>query len=127
MSNFTKEEAKESIIELLNNGYDGQVCDIHHEVFNTDYYIIGRYEAEEALKDYGIFRAIDEIVQFEKDNFGETFTDITEPEKVANMLWYIIGYDTINELESVREFSALYLTDDEEGEEARKQILNELE
>jgi len=41
-----RQEAKERIIECLKNGYTGYYCDLHNEVFNTDYYIIGIYEAK---------------------------------------------------------------------------------
>ena len=34
-------------------------CDSHHEVFNTDCYIIGTHEAKEALEEYGAFNAIE--------------------------------------------------------------------
>jgi DNA repair protein RadC len=45
-----RQEAKERIIECLKNGYTGYYCDLHDEVFNTDYYIIGIYEAKKALE-----------------------------------------------------------------------------
>ena len=32
------------------------------------------------------------------DNFGEVFTDLSDPEKVANVLYYIIGEEAIQEL-----------------------------
>ena len=40
-----KQEAIADIIEALENGFDGYYCDLHNEVFNTDYYVIGTYEA----------------------------------------------------------------------------------
>lgn len=47
---FTIEEAINDIIDWLEGGYDGYYCDLHNAVFNTSYYIIGIYEAKEALK-----------------------------------------------------------------------------
>ena len=41
-----REEARAAIIECLKNGYSGYYCDLHNEVFNTDYYIIGTYQAK---------------------------------------------------------------------------------
>ena len=38
-----------------------------------------------------VFNAIAEIQDYEKEHFGETYTDITSSEKVANMLAYIYG------------------------------------
>lgn len=93
-----REEAKAAIIEALENDYDGYYCDLHNEVFNTDYYIIGTYEAKKALEEYGVFEAIKKVQEYEKDNFGEIYTDLGNPEAVVNMLYYIIGEEVLLEI-----------------------------
>jgi hypothetical protein len=93
-----REEARAAIIEALEDGYSGYYCDLHHEVFNTDYYIIGTYRAKEALKEYDVFEAIEKVQTYEKDNFGEIYTDISDPEKLINMLYYIIGEEVLYEM-----------------------------
>jgi len=93
-----REEAKEAIIEALRDGYGGYYCDLHNEVFNTDYYIIGTYQAKEALKEYDVFEAIEKVQTYEKDNFGEVNTDLSDPEKLINMLYYIIGEEVLFEM-----------------------------
>lgn len=87
---FTRKEALETIRKTL-NGYNNYYCDLQHHAFNEDYYIVGRYVAKKALEEYGVFEAIEEIERYERDNFGEVSTSLSDPEKVANMLWYIIG------------------------------------
>ena len=94
---FTRNEALEDIKNTLEN-YNGYYCDLHNEVFNTDYYIIGTYEAEKALEQYGTFEAIRKIQEYENDNYGEVLTDLSDPEKISNMLYYIIGEEAIQEL-----------------------------
>ena len=94
---FTKNEALEDIKEILES-YNGYYYDLHNDVFNTDYYIIGTYEAEKALEQYGVFNAIGKIEEYENDNFGEVLTDLSDPEKIANMLYYIIGNEAIQDL-----------------------------
>lgn len=101
---FTRHEALEQIKEGIENGgrgYNGCYCDLHNEVFNVDYYIIGTAEAKKALNEYGVFEAIEVVRDYEKFNFGELLTDITNPEKLANMLWYIIGEEVISEIDSI--------------------------
>lgn len=45
-------ELVEYAIEGMNNINEGQeACNLHHELFNTDYFIIGYYEAEKWLTD----------------------------------------------------------------------------
>ena len=71
---------------------------MHNEVFNTDYYIIGTYQAKKALKEYDVFEAIEKVQTYEKDNFGEIYTDLSDPEKLINMLYYIIGEEVLYEM-----------------------------
>ena len=93
-----REQAREAIIEVLENGYSGYYGDLHHEVFNTDYYIIGTYKAKKALEEYGVWNAIEKVQAYEKDNFGEVYTDLSNPEKLINMLYYIIGEEVLDEM-----------------------------
>lgn len=99
-----KVEAIEAIIEALEEGYSGYYCDLHNEVFNTDYYIIGTYEAKEALKKYDVFEAIDLVQTYEKDNFGEVYTELSNPEKLINMVYYIVGDEVICDMNNIRVF-----------------------
>ena len=110
-----KEEAIEAIIEALEDGYSGYYCDLHNEVFNTDWYIIGTYEAKEALKEYDVFEAIELVQEFEEFNFGEVNTDLSNPEKLINMVYYIVGDEIICEMNDIEEFSDNWnnLSDDE--------------
>ena len=89
---FTDEEIKETLLDNLDvyEDIDSHTFeDVFNDLFNSDYYIIGYREAEDALKEYGIFKALEEVQEFDVENFGEWDTDYTDPEKVANMLEYI--------------------------------------
>lgn len=99
-----KAEAIEAIIEMLEEGYDGYYCDLHNEVFNTDYYIIGTYTAKEALKEYDVFEAIELVQEYEKEHFGTIYTELHNAEKLINMVYYIIGDEIIGEMYKIAEF-----------------------
>jgi len=92
-----REEARAAIIEALKN-YSGFYSDLHNEVFNTSYYIIGTEKAKKALEEYGIWDAIGKVQEYEMDNFGEIYTDLSDPEKLVNMLYYIIGEEVLHEM-----------------------------
>lgn len=82
---------------------DAYVSDLHNDIFNTDYYIIGRYQAKQWMGD-SAFDMIGDIVEYEKDNFGEVHTDLSEPEHVVNMWVYVQGWEVIHECyETVRD------------------------
>lgn len=100
-----KNEAVEKLIEVLEAGYTGYYCDLHNEAFNTDYYIIGTYEAKQALVAFGVFEAIEKVMDYEKFNFGEVYTDISNPEKLVNMLFYIVGEEVISDLNELEAFN----------------------
>ena len=97
--------AKERIQELYD--YDAakvtldNVYDLHHEIFNTDYYIIGRYQAKQWMG-ADAFDCIYEIQEYENNNFGRVTTDLSEPERVVNMYVYIIGEEILED--AVSEF-----------------------
>ena len=120
-----REEARAAIIEALKKGFDGYYSDLHHEVFNTDYHIIGTWEAKKALAEYDVFEAIDKVQTYEKDNFGEIYTDLSNPEKLINAVYYIIGeevlFEMMNESETLSEN-----WDNQADEETNAKILEEL-
>ena len=47
--------------------------------------------------------AIGRVKDYEMDNFGEVTTDLSNPERVANMLAYILGEEILQESETLRE------------------------
>ena len=122
--NDMKEQAIADIIEALENGYSGYYCDLHNEVFNTDYYIIGIYQAKEALREYDVFEAIDLVQTYEKEQFGEIYTDLSNPEKLVNMLYYIIGDEVICEMNEIEAFNDNW--NEQADEETNEKIIEAL-
>ena len=110
--------AKDRIQEI--HDYDADkvtpdnIYDLHHEIFNTDYYIVGSYQAKQWLGS-DVFDIIDEIQEFEKHNFGCVTTDLSDPEKIVNMYVYLVGYEILEDV--VTEFLD-NLDDDDDSEEA---------
>jgi hypothetical protein len=90
-------------LEGMGNIAEGQeACDLHHELFNTDYFIIGTYDAKKWLEDNpGVFEAIEEIREYEQSNFGQVSTDFSNPEKVVNMYAYIKGEEILGDCPTV--------------------------
>lgn len=101
---FTKDE----IIETMENAEEYGMDDFDElftSMFNSEYYIIGTYEAAKALETFkneeeldgyetdldGVFGAIALVKQYETDHFVDVNTDLSDPEQVANMVEYIRG------------------------------------
>lgn len=97
---YKKEEIQEyfneRIGEYSTEYISNNLSDIHHEIFNTDYYIIGSYKAQQWLGDK-VFEVINFIKDYEQFHFGEVTTDLSCSEKVVNMYVYIIGLEIVAE------------------------------
>ena len=119
-----RRDAIADIIGTLEGGYDGYYCDLHNEVFNTDYYIIGTWQAKEALNEYDVFDAIEKGRDYELGNCGETYTDITNPEALVNMLYYIIGEEVVSDMYDIAAFNNNWNNDADE--ETNAVIISEL-
>lgn len=119
-----RREAIADIIETLEGGYSDYYCDLHNEVFNTDYYIIGTWQAKEALNEYDVFDAIETVREYEESNFGEVYTDVANPEALVNMLYYIIGEEVISDMYDIAAFANNWNNDADE--ETNAAIVSEL-
>jgi hypothetical protein len=93
--------AKDRIQEIYDYDPDkvtgSETYDLHHEIFNTDYYIVGRYQAKEWLG-ADAFDCIYDIQEYENCNFGQVTTDLSDPEKVVNMYVYVVGYEILEDV-----------------------------
>jgi hypothetical protein len=118
-----KQELRDYTIEGLENlkGTNPECADIHHEIFNMDYYIIGTEKAKKWIEKIGAFNVIGQIVDYETLHFGEVHTDCTDAEKVANMYAYIIGEDILYDSKT---YDKLY--DQQLNDGDLQQIINEL-
>ena len=114
------EFAKDRIEEIYDYDKDkvstDNTYDLHHEIFNSDYYIIGRYQAKQWLGS-DAFDCIYEIQEYENNHFGQVTTDLSEPERVANMYVYIIGEEILEDV--ISDF--LDLQDDDEDEDSEEE------
>ena len=120
--NELKTEAKWAIIDKLEEGYEGYLCDLHNEVFNMEMYELDTVEATRILDELGGYSVVAEVVKYEQDNFGQTSADkYNNPCWVLSMLWYIVGEEAMQELaEDVPEFDELW---NEELTEAESLVL----
>ena len=97
-------EIEEHFDEWLNetmthHGYEwvkDNLDDLHHECFNTDYYIIGTQRAIDWMGSKS-WEIMEFVKEYEEDNFGECGTDLTNPERLVNMYVYIIGEEVVAE------------------------------
>ena len=100
--NEIKEYFDDYIKEQENDWIDENIDDLHYHAFNTDYYIIGTYQATEWLGNQ-VFKVIDFIKEYEMNNFGEVHTDFSSPESVVNMYVYILGESIVSDFIDNRE------------------------
>ena len=95
MNQLKQDVASYMIAQLEDQvGLDNDVSDLHHYLLNEDYFIIGTYKAKQWLGSE-VFDVIETIREYEQSNFGQVTTDFSDPEKVANMIAYILGEEIL--------------------------------
>ena len=101
MNMFKQEEIKDYALEFINdqniNIDEIDQQELHHDIFNTEYYIIGYYESIKWLESK-VFEIIVVIKDYEQKNFGEVTTDFSSSEAVVNMYVYIVGEIVLSEI-----------------------------
>ena len=113
--NLIKSEIKDIIMDYE----DVYGCDLAHEMYNNDYYIIGIYKARQFLKKY--FDDMIECLEQYEEELGETYPDITNSEKLATLLALSVAEDVLCESKTLDEYWDCRLT--EENLEAIKEEL----
>ena len=113
--NLIKDEIKDMIMDYE----DVYGCDLAHEMYNNDYYIIGTYKARQFLKKY--FDDMIECLEQYEEELGETYPDITNSEKLATLLALSVAEDVLCESKTLDEYWDCRLT--EENLEAIKEEL----
>ena len=101
---YKRKEIEQYFLDYLNDNLDYHKefesdtwqDDLHHNCFNTDYFIIGSHKAKQWLGDEA-FNIIGFIKEYEELLFGDVYTDLADPEKVVNMYAYIIGEEIVND------------------------------
>ena len=97
---YKKDEIKDHFDDFIKeqpeDWIEENIDDIHHHAFNTDYFIIGYYQAKQWCCDE-VFNIIETIRDYEKSNCGEVNTDFSSSEKVVNMYAYIVGEEVVQE------------------------------
>ena len=95
------------LVNYAINGMDNindtePVNELHQKLFNTNYFLLGYSNCEQWLiNNPGIFKAIDEIKEYEQDQFGEVTTDLSSSEKVVNMYAYIKGEEILQDCPTI--------------------------
>ena len=100
ITNHFVDRIKEYDLDYINENWD----DLHNEIFNTDYYIIGTYQATKWLGEE-VFNVMEYIKDYEQENFGEVHTNLSDPERVVNMYAYIIGERIVTSFKWVFNFN----------------------
>ena len=117
-----EKDIRSYVVDNIKDYIGVYVGDLHHNLFNTNYWVMGYYNSEkEILKHGSVFDAIAKIKEYEESEFGECITDLSNSERVCNMLTYILGEECLNDVKAMNEH-----WDDDLTEEIANKIIAEL-
>ena len=135
---FSRDTMLSTIKETLDDG-SRTIENIQMETTNNDLWIIGTYQAAEALGKFdsddmlyintnlpGVFGAIEYVKSYETDQFGEVDTDLSNPEKLASMVAYINMEITLNDLSNEFDFDWDDELESQQVDEIKKYISQEV-
>ena len=102
------------LLDQLDDQIDVHKDQLHHNTFNTDYFIIGYYQAEEWLKDNDLstFDAIAYCNEQEEINFGEIQSTFDNAERLVNDYAYWKGSELIYSLECFEDLNKMLTKED---------------
>jgi hypothetical protein len=126
MNAHTRKADQDFLDHIVDNmGYfEGQdFDDLHHFLFNEDYYIIGYYQAEKWIKDNDLntFDLIKYCQEQEENNFGQISTTFDNAEKLVNHYAYWRGQELLWKVQAIWDFTGQTIT-----EELIKEVKEEL-
>jgi len=93
--NELENEVKSVIRADIENYQYSTLEDFHFDQFNSDYYIIGTYQAKEWLTEKDVFNCIEIVQEWEREVFGELQSDISNAEKLASLVMYAVGENVL--------------------------------
>ena len=88
-------------IASLNRPYAG---DLHHALYNEPQHYIYYADAEEVTAELDVWECIGVVQTYEKDQFGEVYTPLSDACKVCNMVVYIMGYVLLDKIYADTEY-----------------------
>lgn len=100
MNKYTKLELLEHMLATAEECAD--IEELHFHAFNESMYIIGHYQCEVWLNEHDVtaFDAIEKIIEWENEIFGEVTLkpEDINPERVTNLYVYVLGEELCNEV-----------------------------
>ena len=81
-----------------------ELDELHHQLFNEDYYIIGYHEGKKWLESHGVdpLEAVGHIIASEELHLGEVQLSMKDMnyERIANLFVYYMGWEIQSDLEN---------------------------
>lgn len=87
------ESVKNAIINGLPSlqGHKPYACDVHDYLFNEEIAFVYTADAERVAEELSVWECIGVVQAYEKANFGEVYTPLSDACRVANAVHYILG------------------------------------
>ena len=85
------ETVQSALVDNITNLDLPYACDLHHALYNEPHHYIYYANAEEVTAELGVWGCIGVVQTYEKQQFGEVYTPLSDACHVANMVVYVLG------------------------------------
>ena len=100
------ETVKSALVDCITSLDRPCACDLHHALYlyNEPQHYIYCANGEEATAELDIWKCVGVVQTYEKDQFGEVYTPLSDACRVANMVVYIMGYELLDKIYADTEY-----------------------
>ena len=98
------EIVKSALVDCITSLDRPYTCDLHHVLYSEPQHYIYYADAEEATNELNVWECVGIVQKYEKDQFGEVYTTLSDACKVANMVVYIMGYELLDKIYADTEY-----------------------
>jgi len=115
-----RDKARKTMLDTL-KWYDMELRCFCEYCFDLDYFGTDEDEAHKELLKVGVLHAQKIVIEYEEGNYGQLQTNLTDATDLYITLFYIVGEELLNELQTVHDYFDVPFTN-----KIRMEIIEEL-
>ena len=90
------ETVKSALVDGITRLDHPYASDLHSHLYNETQHYIYYANAKEATAELDVWECIGAVQKYERDQFGEVYTPLSDACAVANTVVYILGYELLD-------------------------------
>ena len=98
------ETVKSALVDCITSLDRPYACDLHNHLYNEPHHFIYYADAKEVTAELDVWECVGVVQKYEKYQFGEVYTHLSDACAVSNMVVYIMGYELLDKIYADTEY-----------------------